>query len=209
MRGGEILAETSFLTKLTHSQIILPTLLRTLDDAAVPLSDIDVFSASAGPGSYTGLRIGLAAIKGLCAMGKRCAGVSTLEAMAFNCAQKGIIVPIMQARPGVAYFGVYQFDGENMRILHADRVGAETEIRQLVSGIESEVILTGDCAVRIKSELFPDEKNVRAALPNQRLMSACGVCMAALSHSDEWCAASELRARYLQNTMAEKLKSGE
>ena len=209
VRQGALIGESTFLTKLTHSQIILPTLKRTLDDCALTLSDIDLFAVAAGPGSYTGLRIGIAAVKGICASGKPCIGVSTLEALAYNaCAARGRIIPALSARQGVAYFGAYDSDGAALSQVCADRVGSEEEIKALAE-CDGEVILTGDCAERLKAELFADNERVRVSPANVRNQSAAGVCMAALAHLSEAVSAEALGAKYLQNTMAEKLKERE
>lgn len=207
VKDGELIAETTFLTSLTHSQIILPILKRTLADCSETLDGVDLFACSAGPGSYTGLRIGIAAIKGLCALGKPCAGVSTLEAMVYNATQKGTIVPVMSARPGVIYFGVYEFDGKRAMSYHTgDRVAEEEELKKTVDGITGEIILTGDCAARIKSELFQNCENITVSSRGSRTLSAFGVCMAAINNQSNITSAENLRARYLQNTMAQKLK---
>lgn len=208
-RGPKLLAETSFFTKLTHSQVILPTVERTLSDASLTLSDIELFAAAAGPGSYTGLRIGIAAVKGLCALGKPCIGISTLEAMAYNTFREGLMLPSIYARPGVSYFGAYLCDGEKITPFSPDKVGAESEIKALADGYPGEVILVGESAEKIKAELFYDDKNVKIAPPNQSAMNAGGVCLAALNRYKEAGTADSLRAKYLQNTMAEKLKDRE
>ncbi len=210
MSGGVLIAENTFQTKLTHSQVILPTLKRTLGDAGLSLSDIGLFAVAAGPGSYTGLRIGIAAIKGICALGKPCIGVSTLEALAFGCASaRGMIIPALSARQGVVYFGGYLSDGITLKQELSDRVADQGELKEFVDGLSGDVVLTGDCAERLKAELFADDERVRVSPPNVRLQSASGVCMAALAHIDEAGSAETLSARYLQNTMAEKLKDRE
>lgn len=208
-RGSLRLCETTFLTSLTHSQIILPTMLKTLEDAGLTLNDIDLFSVAAGPGSYTGLRIGIAAVKGLCALGKPCIGVSTLESNAYCSFSRGLIVPVMYARPGVYYFGAYNCDGESISEYAPDRVGQESEIKCLISEYPGEIILCGDGCEKIKAEYFADDKKVLCAPPNLRSLSASGVCMAALARYSEAGPAEALRARYLQETMAEKLKDME
>lgn len=210
MRGETLLGESTFVTNLTHSQIILPTVLRVLSDCSLELSDIDLFAVAAGPGSYTGLRIGIAAVKGLCAGGKDCIGVSTLEAIAYNvCTAKGLIIPALFARQGIAYFGAYESDGKSLSAVCPDRVGDESDIKELALGFGGDVILTGDCAKRLKDNLFADDERVCVSAANVRLQSASGVCMAALAHIDEASDAGKLGARYLQNTMAEKLKDRE
>ncbi|MDE6745485.1 MAG: tRNA (adenosine(37)-N6)-threonylcarbamoyltransferase complex dimerization subunit type 1 TsaB, partial [Oscillospiraceae bacterium] len=78
-----VLAQTTVYTKLTHSQVILPICNDVLKSAGTELSDVDVIAAAAGPGSYTGLRIGIAAVQAMCfALDKHCIGISTLEALA-------------------------------------------------------------------------------------------------------------------------------
>lgn len=209
MRGNVLLGETAFVTKLTHSQIILPVLKRTLSDCGLELSGVDLFAVAVGPGSYTGLRIGIAAVKGLCALGKPCVGVSTLEALAYNvCAARGRIIPALAARQGVAYFGAYDSDGSSITPICGDTVGDEKDILQLAVGFDGDVILTGDCAERLKSGLFATDSRVRTAPANVIMQKASGVCMAALAHLDEAGSAESLGARYLQNTMAEKLREG-
>lgn len=208
MRGGVLLAESTFVTNLTHSQIILPLLDRTLSDCDLELSDVGLFAVAAGPGSYTGLRIGISAVKGLCALGKPCIGVSTLEALAYNAVSaKGRIIPVLSARQGVAYFGAYDSDGITLRAAADDRVGSEDGLIGLVSGFDGDVILTGDCALRLKKELFINDDRVRVSAACARMQSAAGVCMAALAHPEDVCSSESLGARYLQNTMAQKLRS--
>ena len=210
MRGGVLLGESTFLTKLTHSQVILPLVNRTLSDCGLSLHDVDLFAVAAGPGSYTGLRIGIAAVKGICATGKPCIGVSTLEALAWNTvAAKGRIISALAARTKVAYFGAYDSDGANLTVAYPDRVADESEIVALTENYDGDIILIGDCAERLKAELFADDARVRVSPANVRLQSAAGVCMAALAHQDEAGSAEALGARYLQNTMAEKLKDRE
>lgn len=204
MRGEELIAESTFVTKLTHSQVILPVLKRTLSDCGLTLADIDIFAVAAGPGSYTGLRIGIAAVKGICALGKPCIGVSTLEALAQGCAAfGGRIVPVMAARKGIAYIGCYDSDGESLTRVIEDKVAPESEIAALAD-FNGRILLTGDCAARIKAELFAGDDRVAAATSRLRNQSAAGVCLTALRHIDEVCAAEELDARYLQITKAEK-----
>lgn len=204
MRENELIAETTFVTKLTHSQVILPVVKRTLSDCGLTLSDIDLFAVAAGPGSYTGLRIGIAAVKGICALGKPCIGVSTLEALAQNCAVfKGRIITVMAARKGIAYVGCYDSDGGRLTKAFDDKVISESEILSLAD-FDGEVLLTGDCSQRIKEELFSDNERVSTAPARLRNQSAAGVCMAALCHLDEACEAEKLDAMYLQITKAEK-----
>ena len=80
--NGKILSESSINTGLTHSRTLMPMIDSVLKNGEIALESIDMFACSVGPGSFTGIRIGVAAIKGLCdALGKKCVPVSTLEAL--------------------------------------------------------------------------------------------------------------------------------
>ncbi len=204
-RDGIVLGQTTVYTKLTHSQVILPFIERLLSDTELTIGDMDLIAVSNGPGSYTGLRIGVALVKGLCAMGGKCLGVSTLEALAANSlAAKGTIFAVMKARPEVVYFGAYSSDGEKLTTVKPDDVTGYDAVKELAENTPGDIILTGDCAEDIKEKLFAEEDRVRLAPVQNRLQQATGVISAALSHLDEAGSAGELRVRYLQITKAEK-----
>ena len=95
--------------KNTHSETLLPMVKSMLETLKLSVDDIDAFAVSEGPGSFTGVRIGVATIKGL-AFGKdkKCVGVSTIEAMAQNLKGfEGVVCPIMNARRGQVYTGAF------------------------------------------------------------------------------------------------------
>lgn len=205
MRDGTLLGEHTLYTKLTHSQITLPLLKQLVSDCGLVLSDIDLVAVSDGPGSYTGLRIGIAAVKGICFTDKKCVGISTLEALAYNCLDSNaVILSILAARPGVVYFGAYDSDGESINPLIPDKVISLDDMTELVKDIDKDIILVGDCAEAVKAKYFTTDSRVRLSSPATRLQKASSVCLAALNHSDEWGNAESLNARYLQITKAEK-----
>lgn len=205
VKDGVLLAQTTVYTSLTHSQVILPFVKRLLDDTGLSAADIDLVAVANGPGSYTGLRIGISMVKGLCFDGKPCVGISTLEALAANClCAKGIILPVMSARQNIIYFGGYESDGEKLIKIHDDCVSEIAEFNEYVSSQKGDIILTGDCAEKLKSELFADNPSVRIAPAASRLQQAAGVCQAAVRHLNEALDCDRLRARYLQITKAEK-----
>ena len=108
-------AQTTLNTGHTHSETLLPALERLMDFASWKVSDIDLFAVSGGPGSFTGVRIGVSFVKGLAFGGKKCVGVSTLEALAYNLLGfKGIISPVMDARRGQFYNALFVSDGKSL-----------------------------------------------------------------------------------------------
>ena len=95
VEDGKVLGEFYLNTSLTHSQTLMPMVENVLECTRIPLSDIDLFAVSSGPGSFTGIRIGVASVKGLAmAQKKPCVGVSTLEAMAYNAAHLDGIIAV-------------------------------------------------------------------------------------------------------------------
>ena len=111
---GRLLGEFYSNTRQTHSQTLLPMVENLLKCTQTALNEIDLFAVSAGPGSFTGVRIGVACVKGLAMPeDKPCAGVSTLEAIAWNLAHlRGTICAVMDARCQQVYNAVFEADGE-------------------------------------------------------------------------------------------------
>lgn len=205
LRDDIILGQTTVYTKLTHSQVILPFIKRLLADTGLTLNDIDLVAVADGPGSYTGLRIGISAVKGMCIDGKKCLGVSTLEALAMNCVGAKIrIFSILNARPGVVYFGAYDSDGEIVENVIPDAVVDAEYVLKAADEYDGEIILVGDGAKDIKQKLFADNERVRLAPMHERLQLASSVCMVAAYRYDEAICDDQLGARYLQITKAEK-----
>ena len=205
LRDGVILGQNTVYTKLTHSQVILPFVKRLLEDTNLTIEDIDLIAVADGPGSYTGLRIGISAVKGMCIDGKKCLGVSTLEALATNCiSSKAGIFSLINARPGIVYFGVYESNGEKITNVVADAVVNSEVVVNIAKDYDGDIVLVGDCVESIKEKYFADDERVRLAPPHERLQLASSVCLTALAHIDEAVSDDELSARYLQITKAEK-----
>lgn len=125
--------------KLTHSEILLPLLEKALEEYGADIKDIELFAVSAGPGSFTGVRIGAATVKGLAfAEKKPCTPVSALEALAKNVG-RGYVCPVMDARRDQFYTALF-YNGE--RLFPDDALSAE-EIYERLKDIP-EVVICGD-----------------------------------------------------------------
>lgn len=113
LSDGVLMGEFSINNKLTHSQTLLPMVDVMLQTAGVEPEELNFIAISAGPGSFTGLRIGAATAKGLAqALQVPVIKVPTLAALAYNLAgMSGLVCPVMDARRGQVYAGVYRYDG--------------------------------------------------------------------------------------------------
>lgn len=116
MEDDRLLGEIVFNYKKQHSVILMEMIDSLLKNLKLDISELDGFAVSEGPGSFTGLRIGAAAVKGLSQGTKKpFAGISTLDSLAFNLAYTmGIICPVMDALRGNVYTALYEFEEENL-----------------------------------------------------------------------------------------------
>ncbi|MBO4872789.1 MAG: tRNA (adenosine(37)-N6)-threonylcarbamoyltransferase complex dimerization subunit type 1 TsaB [Lachnospiraceae bacterium] len=142
-----ILAETTLNTKLTHSQTLLPMIDEILRRTEIGPEEIDAVAVSAGPGSFTGLRIGAATAKGLgMAWDKPLIAVPTLDAMAYGLwGSRFLLCPIMDARRSQVYNGLYRFDGQgNLSRLVGPRALGIGELLAELKETAEPVVFLGD-----------------------------------------------------------------
>ena len=145
---GEILAENGN----THSENLLPMVEELLNKFSITPHDVDLFACTAGPGSFTGVRIGVATIKGLAfASGKPCIGVSTLDSLAYNLCGLGagypdgaIVSPVMNARRSQVYNALFRVKGGVPERLTEDRAIPISALEQELLTYDAPVYLCGD-----------------------------------------------------------------
>ena len=181
VEDGAPLASAYQCTGLTHSRTLLPMVDTMLKNADLTLDDINAIAIAAGPGSFTGLRIGIAAVKGLAwAADKPCLGVSTLEAMAQNAAHiDGLIVGAMDARRSQVYNAVFETKGGELTRLTPDRAISLEELCAQLQGKQQPITVLGDGGVLCYRYL--EEHGVKCSLAPGMLLyqSAVGVRLCA------------------------------
>lgn len=120
----KVLAALSLENGNTHSETLLPMVEELLSLCGCTLSDVDLFAVTTGPGSFTGVRIGVSLLKGLAfGSGKPCVGVSSLEALAYNMeGMVGVLCPVMDARRSQLYNALFYSDGTTITRLTPDRL---------------------------------------------------------------------------------------
>ncbi len=154
-------AEYTVNYKKTHSQTLLPMLDEITRMIEMDLSKIDAIAVAAGPGSFTGLRIGSATAKGLgLALKKPIIAVPTLDALAYNLyGTDKLICPMMDARRDQVYTGLYEFDGKEFRVVRQQEAVAVEEIIEAINILGREVILLGD-GVDVQRKIIEDKLQV-------------------------------------------------
>ena len=152
VQDGEILADFRYDVKLTHSEVLLSHIEKLLKMLKLKLQDLDGFSVSIGPGSFTGLRIGLATVKGLgFASGKPVASIPTLDALAFlSRGERYPLVPLLDAKKKQVYAAVYETQNKKIIRKTSYFVIDPSELKQK---IPPEVVFTGPGIKVCQSEL--------------------------------------------------------
>lgn len=207
MQDDVLLAENSVYTTLTHSQIIMPMCKKLLESVGKTLQDVNRIVVSCGPGSYTGLRIGISGVKAMCfALNIGCNEISTLESLAYNVfGFDGVICSIMKARLDLVYCGLFQSDMKSITRYSDDCILEKSMLFEKLSNIDKNIILVGDGAEDFYSS-YEFKSNVALASVKDRLQSASSLCEIARNLEPQ--TPQDLQALYLQPTKAEKdLKS--
>ncbi len=192
---------------LTHSRTLLPMIDSALNNSETPLSDVDVFACSVGPGSFTGIRIGIACIKGLAdGSDKKCIPVSTLEALAYNLLGQNVIAcSVMDARCNQVYCALFEVDGNVVRRLTDDEAIKIDELSNKLKCFDKNVVFVGDGAKICHRAL-----GYYIAPPVLRFQNAAsvGICAFRNFSEKELLSAAELMPVYLRLPQAEReLKS--
>ncbi len=216
IKDGKLISEAYLNTGLTHSQTLMELIDSALRNASLGFSEIDAVAVAAGPGSFTGIRIGVSAVKGLCfTQDKPCFSVSTLEAMAQSADIDGfLIVPVMDARCMQVYTAVFEKCGDEVCRLIDDAPLKLEELYEILKKYERKVLLIGDGADLAYSFLFEKGLDVRKFSEIFKFQHASGVAIAAYRHYNKgegFISASELVPSYLRLSQAERelKKSGD
>ena len=202
-----LLCESYVDVKLTHSETLLSMLQAMLSAAALTVVDMDYLAVSVGPGSFTGLRIGISAVKGIAfAQDIPCIGVSTLEALAYNLTgQSCIACCVMDARCKQVYTAIFDVEGENVVRLCPDDALAIDVLFEKIAGLKSKkpIVLVGDGAVLCYNS-FNEKSNIFLAPSHLRCQRAASVCRVAAGNIGGAVTADELSPAYLRLPQAER-----
>ena len=202
--NGRVRAQSSTNAGLTHSRTLLPMVDALLQNSETPLSSIDCLACSVGPGSFTGIRIGIAAVKALCdGTGKQALAVSTLEGLAWNLLGQNVLAcAVMDARCEQVYTALFDVSGERVTRLTPDGAMKIADLgEQLKSYTDKPVVFVGDGAEKCAAALgYP------AAAPLVRFQNAASVALCAEASFDEakLLDAQQLLPVYLRLPQAER-----
>ena len=145
LRDGVLLETVAQDSMMDHSRLMLPLCEQLLQKYGLTFGDIDVYAAVAGPGSFTGVRIGTAAVKGFAwAQDKPCAGVSSLLAMACDSTEDGVLCCSLKARPGESFYALFRREQGSLLRLTEDAVGKDEEM-EAAAAMHGATVFLRDC----------------------------------------------------------------
>ena len=207
---GKVLASGYQDTGLTHSRTLMPIVEHILKNTDLTVQDCDVIAVAAGPGSFTGIRIGVSAAKGLAfAAEKPAVGVSTLAAMARNVAWlDGLVICAMDARRQQVYNALFQAENGTLTRLTPDRAISLEDLAAEVKGDQRPKIIVGDGARLCYNALSEQGISCRMAPAHLVMQNAVSVALEAeeLARAGHLLTAQELQPVYLRPAQAQRLR---
>lgn len=205
---GVLLAEEITQTALTHSATLLPMIKSVLEKCNLTTDDIDLVAVTEGPGSFSGLRIGVTTAKTLAyAANKKTVGVSTLLALAAAIPfSDKYICPIMDARRDQVYNAIYKYNGTGFDEIRAPRAVSVDELYEdIAMSLDGEFVFVGDGVKRF-APFFAEKLGQKAHFAPPQLCAARASNVAYLANSavGEAKAPEELNPVYLRLSQAER-----
>lgn len=203
--GDKLVCECVLNNKLTHSQTLMPMIDEVFSKSELTPKDIDIFAVANGPGSFTGLRIGVSAVKGLAhAANKPVCGVNTLEALAYNlpfCPH--IIAPIMDARREQVYNAFYRWENGELKTVTGPRAISLDECLSELLKMGEKVVFLGD-GVRVFRDKISSTLKDLALFAPQLACTQRAACVAEAAKNKNTINYSELAPVYLRKSQAER-----
>ena len=159
-RDGELISEEISNNGLTHSQTLLPMVSRVIENAGVTANDISLIAVTVGPGSFTGLRIGLSTAKGIAAFnGAKCIGLSTLETLANSIEDDGLICAVCDARCKRVFNALFERKDGKLTRIYDDKTTECVTLAEELLAYERPITLIGDGA-KVCDSIFSDYDNL-------------------------------------------------
>ena len=208
LEDDRLLGESYQNTGLTHSQTLMVMAEDLLKSCGFTAQDVEAVAVAAGPGSFTGVRIGVAAAKGF-AWGKElpCCGVSTLEAMALNLGiYRGYVLPVMDARRSQVYTALFHADCGKYTRIREDQAISLKELGEDIQNLTEPVFLVGDGSILCYNTLLETVPQLVCPPEHRMHQRAAGVGLAAWQaiSRGERCDGAALTPNYLRLSQAER-----
>lgn len=213
--GKTLLGQMSVSAGQNHSKILLPMIEALMTDCSLTYDDIDLFACSVGPGSFTGVRIGVATVKGLAfGRGKPCLGVSAIEALAYNLIGfDGILCPSMDARRSQLYNALFRSQNGKIERLTPDRAVSVAALAEELTAYQEPIYFCGggDALIRTACDGNLFVKDTPELLRRQNGYAVALAALAAVENGAplDTLTDAALAPVYLRPSQAERMRNGE
>ena len=208
MEDEKLIAEIILNYKKTHSEKLMPMIEEILNHCEMEPKEIDVFAASLGPGSFTGLRIGMTTVKAMAqALNKPVVGVPTLEGLAYNVLYAdGLICPIIDAQRDMVYTALYRWEGTGLQEVMEQQVLSVEDLINDLRDKNEKVIFVGDAVDKFRNKL-EESLDTQANFPPTMVSMPRAASIAQLAKikvlKGESMEASQLVPLYMRKSQAE------
>jgi tRNA threonylcarbamoyladenosine biosynthesis protein TsaB len=203
-RNGEVIASLMVKAPLQYAEKILYLVDFLLDQHKLKLEEMDCFAVSTGPGSFTGLRIGIATVKGFCqGLNKPVIGISTLEALAYRfCWASSKVAPLIDAGREQIYGAIFSFNGSRIDLEQEEQVSSPAQWVKEISG--QECLFVGDGAQLYKETIVAAHPEARVLQTDNRILEALCQLADQRFREGKTQSAQELKAHYIRPSDARR-----
>lgn len=187
MDENTLLGEYSLSQDMSHSESLVPMIQEVMESLKLKIEDIDLYGVGIGPGSFTGLRIGIATIKAFAhVFDKPVVGVSTLEALVWNLPFNEIIVPMIDARRDRVYTGIYTWEKDNLKTIMAPDVIEINKLLEILNNRYEKIVVNGNGSLLYR-DLISNTLNERVQFSTigNNALRASSICELALQKFKE------------------------
>ena len=205
LKDGRILSEVFINVGLTHSQTLMKITEKCLNNAGTSIDEVDIIAVTNGPGSFTGVRIGIAFVKGLCFTNDiPCCPIATREALSVNVNSfTGKIYSVLDARCSQVYFAEFESDGKTVKRFCDDCALSLEEIKSRVESEKQNVLFVGDGAELCYDYLKDEFDNVYLSSENNRFVRGSSVALYGYENGKK-ISSFELLPNYLRLAQAQR-----
>lgn len=193
----------------THSVKLMPLIDKLLKETNTNIKDIDLFACDVGPGSFTGIRIGVSTIKAfLDVTNKKAIGVTSLEVLAHNVEEEGIICSLIDARNNNVYCSFFEKNGEGYTQVEENKFDNINNIITLAKNKNKKIIFVGNGSIAYKDMIESEVKNAKFVLEEEKnKLNAKNIGFIAFKRKEEAVDTNHLKPTYLRQSSAERLKN--
>jgi len=213
--NNNIIAEKHNDEETTHSQKLMPLINNLLDETNLTLDDINLLACCQGPGSFTGIRIGISTVKAFADVKNiPIIGVTSLESLAYNIKENSIIATIIDAKNENVYFAMYELSNNSYKCIYEPTAATISDSIQIINNlknIDKKLVLVGDGSIVYKNILQSNILNCSFASDIENNQTSISVGLSAYDkyNSDSYTKQYSISPIYLKKSQAERTLSGE